>query len=715
LNKKIISAVILIFMSLAVALTPFANVLGQNTQLGVSIIQVVPASEANSLIQVASVYNGSAGQPFNVKGTIYSSNGTYNIIMGNTIVSSGTAQGYYVNTNFTVPQLPGGDYNFLIEDIKQGNLNSTGSTPEQFLITPGYSVTPASSYNQEDSVVGLTVSITGGNSGLSYAANITVVLPSPLNGNFSDLVTLVANQIGTASAQINFPSGNFQSGDSLQLNGVPPTDFAGNYTLYFNMTQALASNQFSVGFLDTTTYHRGQTAVIAAKGYTAGQTATFSVANVATGESLTSFPVTADASGIVSRTWIVPTSSAVGSYKATITTTSGNAKLLPDSQTFLIVGYSVTITTLNLDGQVVPNILVKVQDQYANTSYNSTSGINGLANFKLEAGPYLLTASFKGVNIGQTNITVSGAGNFNFPCQLADLLIRVQNENGTAMPFVNLAISYQYSSSQTANISAQTGVSGTYTLNSTLTGISYTIQGSIYGQVFNSGNETLSNLPAQAIYQYVVICPTEQLAINVVGYNNAPISGASIRLVELTNGLFYTATTDNSGTATASLTFGIYNLQIFQNGILLNETTVKAFSAGQYGVRCTLYGIQVAVSVVDYFGSPISNANVTVNGPSSERYSAMTSGNGKATFSNVIGGNLQIVAFAKGAESSYQAVSLTVDQPTSVQIKMSGYVTLGSLLIPTTALLTLILIVVAIILLVIVEIFLRRRRRVTEV
>ena len=103
------------------------------------------------------------------------------------------------------------------------------------------------------------------------------------------------------------------------------------------------------------------------------------------------------------------------------------------------------------------------------------------------------------------------------------------------------------------------------------------------------------------------------------------------------------------------------------------------------------------MSVVDYFGSPISNANVTVNGPSAERFSEMTTGNGIATFSNIVGGNLQVVAFAKGAENSYQAVSLTVNQPTSVQIKMSGYVTLGSLLIPTSALLTLILIVIAVI------------------
>ena len=39
------------------------------------------------------------------------------------------------------------------------------------------------------------------------------------------------------------------------------------------------------------------------------------------------------------------------------------------------------------------------------------------------------------------------------------------------------------------------------TLNSTLTGISYTVDASIYNQVFNSGNDTFNNLPAQAVYK----------------------------------------------------------------------------------------------------------------------------------------------------------------------------------------------------------------------
>jgi hypothetical protein len=696
-------------MFLAVAITPFANVLGQNTNLGVSIIQVVPASLANSVTQQPSVYNGSAGQLYNIKGTIYTGNGTYNVIMGNTIVASGTADGYYVDTNFTIPQLPSANYNFLIEDIRQADLNSTGSTPEQFLINPGYNVTPANSYNLEGSNIALTVSLTGGNSGASYVANITVVLPSPLNGNFSDVVPLVANNVGTATAQINFPSSSFQSGDIP--SETPTTVYAGNYTLYFNMTQALASNQFTVGFLDSATYHRGQTATVTAQGYTAGQTATVSVTSVATGASVSTQTLTAGSNGEISTSFVVPATVAVGSYTVTITPTSGTAKSIADSQIFYVVGYSVSITTLNLDGQVAPNVLVVVTDQSASATYNASSGAYGVANFKLEAGSYSLAASFKSQPVGTTSITVTGAGSFTFTCQLTDILIKVQNENGTTLPFVNLVIS----SSGTGNISAQTGVTGTYMLNSTLPNISYTIKASLYNTVFNTNNETLNNLPAQAIYQFVIICPTEPTTINVVGYNNAPIAGASVSFVELTNGLFYSATTDTSGSATAPTTFGVYKVQIYQNGILLNETTVQAFgNPNQYTIRCTLYGIQVEVSVVDYFGTPISNANVTVNGPSSERFSAMTAGNGKATFNNVVGGNMQIVAFATGAESSYQALSLTVDQPTSVQIKMGGYVALGSLLIPTAGLFTLILVIVAIVLLVVVEMFLRRRRSATE-
>jgi len=272
---------------------------------------------------------------------------------------------------------------------------------------------------------------------------------------------------------------------------------------------------------------------------------------------------------------------------------------------------------------------------------------------------------------------------------------------------------YQYTPSsggtRSGSSSGQTGPSGSFTFSSTLAGAKYTINASIYGQVFNPYNNTVSNLPMQATSEFVITCPSENMSLNVVGYNMEPIPNARIELIELTNGLFNSATTDSSGVVNTQVTFGTYHAKVYKDNILINETSIQAFGSSQKQIRCTLYGIQVSVSVVDFFGSPISNANVTLNGPATEKLTATTQGDGTATFTNVIGGNMQIIASAPGVDNAYQALALTVNQPTSVQVKMEKYVSVGGLLVQASTLLTLALIIVAVILVVVVELFLRRR------
>jgi hypothetical protein len=698
LNKKIVAVTLLVLMSFAVALAPSDHVFGQNTNLGVSILQVVPASQTSS--NGTSTLTGPVGYALNLQGTIYTSNGAYQVIFANQVVASGTSNGYYVNVNFSVPQVPGGTYALRLRDIP-ANVNST---EDDFQVTTVYSINAVPSQVQEGSSVVFNVAVTGGDPTTAYGANVSVVLPSPLNTEYSKIVSLgTPNQKGTVNAQITYPDSSFQPSGSL-------TDYAGSYTIYFNQSTSLAQNQFSVGFLDSTTYHRGQTVTIRATGYQPNQAATLSITSVTT--NLDSESVTASADGIISTTWVVSSNAAIGNCTVKITP-QGTQKSIQDSQTFSIIGYAVTIKTVNLAGEVVPQIQIQATDQATNTVYSSTSGSDGVANFNLETGTLSLTAFRNGVNVGQSNITVTGNGAFNLQCQLTDLKITVQNENGTLVPFVNLAITYRYQpssgGSQIGNASGQTNPSGSFTLNSTLTGISYTVNASLYNQVFNSANNTVKNLPAQAVSGVVIICPTEALTINVVGYDQAAIPDARIELVELTSGLFYTASTDSSGSVTSQVTFGMYRARIYKDNILINETNIEAFSESQKQIRCTLYGIQVSVSVVDFFGRPIPNANVTLNGPETERFSAVTQGDGTVTFSNVIGGDMQIIAFASGAQNGYQAVTLTVVQPTSVQIKIDRYIALGSLLIQTSSLITIAIILVAVILFAAVEIYRRKR------
>ena len=672
-------------MAFAFVFAPL-EVLAQNTNLGVSILQITPSSAT-----------GPVGSSVNVIGTIYVSNGSYQILMGKTVVSSGKAEGYYVDANFTVPELPVGPYALTLTDLGI-NVNSI----KQFAVTTGYAITAVPSSVQEGNSLALTVSISGAQSGISYSANVAVVLPNPLGTTYSKIVSLgTASQKGTTSAQVTFPDSTFNPVGSV-------SNYAGTYTAYFNQSQNLAQTTFSVNFIDSTSYHRGQTVVVRATGYQPNQAATLNVIS-AVGSTIGTASVTASADGLISTSWVVPSDAPISDCTIRITA-DGIQKSIQDSQTFTVIGYTVKVQTTNLAGQVVPEVALHALDSSTNVAYDATSGSDGTATFKLEKGTYDITATWNGVNVGETSIVVSGDSTFSIYCQLTNVKITVKSSNGIAMPLVNLNIVYNYQSnggSKTGSVSGQTDSSGSFTLNSSLASTTYTIDASIYNQIFNAGNNTVSNLENQATAQVFIICPTKTVTLNVVGNNQEPIPNARIELVELSNGLFYSAITGSSGSATTQATFGMYRARVYRDNTLINETNVQVFSNSQQQIRCTLFGIQLSVEVVDFFGNPISNANITINGP--EKISQVTQSDGKATFINIVGGNMQIIAQASGTKDAYQAMTLTINQPTSVQIKIDRYIALGSMLIPASALITMIIIFVAIILFAMMEIYRRRR------
>jgi hypothetical protein len=690
LNKKIIAFTILSLVAFAAVIVPL-DTFAQSSNIGVYIGQITPSSQT-----------GPVGTGVNILGSIYTPNNTYQIILGKTVVTTGKSEGYYVNANFTVPEFPKGAYALILRDV---TINVNYSS--QFTITTGYSINAVPSSLQEGGGVKLNVSVTGAQKGTPYNADITVQLPSSA-GTYSKMIALgLANTKGTASVQVNFPDSSFQPNGSL-------TDYVGTYNIYFNQSGALAQNQFTVNFIDSTTYHRGQTVNIRATAYKPDQTATITITSVKTSAVLATIPATATSDGVITGSWVVSSDVAIGDYTVKIAV-DGTQKAVQDTQTFTVPGYAVKVQTTNLAGKNTPDIVVQARDQATNAEYSATTGSDGIANLKLENGNAALTALWNGVNVGQTNVTITGEATFSLRCQLTDLKVIVKNTRGIAMPYVDINILYQYhpssGGSQTATASGQTDSSGSYVLSSTLPDATYTVNASMYNHVFNKGNNTFSSLPALATSEVMITCPNENITINVVGYNQEAIPSARIELVELSNGLFYSATTNNRGAVTTEVTFGMYRARVYKDNILVNETNIEAFSASQKQIRCTLYGIQVSVSVVDFFGSPISNANVTLNGPETEKFSTTTQSDGTATFNNIIGGDMQIIAYAPGTQDGYQALTLTVNQPTTVQIKIDKYVALGSMLIPASSLFTIIIVLVAVVLFVLFEIYVRRRAK----
>jgi hypothetical protein len=676
LNSRVITLILLLLMVCAALSQPLTT-----------------HAEGEPIVDIKELTSGSGanGDVILMRGTIATQGGTFQLFLANILVASGKATGYTVETNFAIPALPTAQYELVLRDVRL-NQNSTGP----FDIVQGYLASASPSAVQEGDSVTITVSSTGTSPSSSNGAKVAVV--SPTGETFTTEIILgAANSVGIGSKTITFPSSDFTP--------VGKTLLAGSYTIKINST--LGKGSFNVNILDASQYHRGETMQIKAKGYEANQAATVTI--LSKQETLNTIAVTADSSGNLKANWVVPSTFPIGEGTVRITAT-GNPKDMADKQTFTVIGYNVNISVTNLAASPVSGILVNCLDSATGANYNGTSDASGKVFFGLESGMHMLTAYWNEVNIGTTNITVTGDGNFTLICQLTDLKVTVKTEEGTAMPFVDLTVIFQYpsgSSTKTATLTGATGGNGYYALSSTLTSAKYTILASLYGTVFNQGNDTLTISNAKATTDVSIICPSVNVSMGVTGYNDQAIQGARVQLVEISNGLFYSATTDSNGLATVHATYGTYRLRVYKDDALIRETNLRVFDDTRRQIKCNLYGIDLTVSVVDFFGSPISNAKVTVNGQ--ETVQANTESNGRVTFGNIVGGDMQIVAEIQNQPEAFQAIKVTVDQPGTVEVKLEKYISVGGALMQANISITLLIILVAAIVFVVLEVVRRKK------
>jgi hypothetical protein len=377
-------------MSTAFLFMLLSLVVGQQT--GVYIYQVTPSE-----------LTGTVGQYVNVQGTIDISNGAYQVWFGNNLAVNNTAEGFYVNANFTIPEILSGNYTITLRDVKE-NVNAT----QEFTVLTAYSikalVPSPPELLQEGSSVTLNVTITAGQASTAYNANITVVLPAPLNTGYSKSITLTTSQKGTAQAQLTYPDTSFQPAGSL-------TNYTGSYQIYFNQTEQLAADQLFVGFTNSNAYHRGETATIRAIGYQPDENSTITITSTETGAVVHSASAMASIDGVINAAWPVPSNAVLGDYNITITP-QNTPKLIPDSQIVTVPGYPITIRTLNLAGDPVPQLAIEALDEATNTIYNTTSEYDGKATVNLENGNHTLTAFWNDVKVGEITVSITGESSF---------------------------------------------------------------------------------------------------------------------------------------------------------------------------------------------------------------------------------------------------------------------------------------------------------------
>jgi len=688
--------------SLTCLLIVFASVFA-----GLSLLSEVKAT--TPVISLTPL-SGNVGSNVQLVGNITTANGTFQVLWdSNLLLLNASAVGNNVNVSLTIPTATSGNHNITLTDFAIGeNANATFSVLTAYSL--GASQKPAPLQWQESDDFQVFLNMTGGAQGQTNAANITVTAPN--NASYWSLGNINTGSDGNGTLAVTYPT-DFSSGAN--------TNFTGQYALTFNSTLAVGSS--FVGLTNSSTYHRDQTIDVKAV-YSPGQSVTLSIIGTNINFSAN---ITADnTTGIVEyqSSTILLNASASSTYTVNVTALSGSQKNPLDVQSFTVPGFTVNVTTRNRAREPVPNIPVTVYENQTGKLYyisNPTSDANGSTTLNLEVGDYFCNASFSGQEIGNVNIIVNETSTtFDLACDLTNLRIMVMDEDGVLIPDVEFQLARTLPPAQLNQTSAvsvdPTDVNGTSVAHSLLpifnnASVDYALNASRYGMLFYT--KTDLQLPVADWLNLTIVCPKENLYLNVTGASGQPIGNAIVDAVEEKGGLLYSNNTSADGTATLRGTFGRYFLQVYADGMKLNETTVDLnATAVNATIKCVLYGLNISVRVSDYFGQPIPNLGVTLKWIGYANSSSGVSGSdGIATFPNIVGGNLTLTTRFAGQISPVAVTTVYVDNSTTVEIRLDKYFIVAGMLVDLGQFVTVMIVVVFAVLILCFEVYRRRRRR----
>jgi triacylglycerol esterase/lipase EstA (alpha/beta hydrolase family) len=178
-------------------------------------------------------------------------------------------------------------------------------------------------------------------------------------------------------------------------------------------------------------------------------------------------------------------------------------------------------------------------------------------------------------------------------------------------------------------------------------------------------------------------------------------------------GIHYENRTDAQGLAVFNSTFGKYQIGAYDSdGIKLNEVAVDLFQNQNISLPCQLYGLTVTIRILDYFGQPISNVNVTLHREGVIPRSNRTQADGSAMFSGLtgsIGPSLQVVVYLLDQTQPFTEGTYSVVTSTTIEIRAIKYVMLAGFLVETSQLATVVIIVGTVLFILAIEVYRRRR------
>ncbi len=531
-------------------------------------------------------------------------------------------------------------------------------------------------------------SAAGGGSTFNATTN-----PTRIQEGFNTTITVeaineIANTTATLNVTVTDPSGaSYATELSITING---TGFGSNSTQYWgsftggantkyvgvymvsvnNITtnETLANTYFTVGLTDKSEYRKTEVVQILAVGYYSNEnvTMTLKVGNA----SVAGFPKSLFANnvGVLAFGWGIPSDATPGEYQVELNSamnqTDRTVKSPADQDAFTVLGGICSIRTVNLADQTVADAIVEVYNATSNVYLNLAKRTNssGWAIFNLDQGNYTFKAFFRDVEVGSLpNKIIIADNTFTIQLRLVNIVTTAETAAKEKVQSITVDLKYNYTrrdnTSLTQTESLLTNTTGMAEFRNLLTNITYRVNAKRYDLLFHNTTLAVDFDPTTPWISLQLTLPDNRLNLRVFDSKRAPAVGVLVKIYEFSETILanplQSFEIDSSGFASSVFPFGRYRVRAFEDDLFLSEAIVNLVNdPTDIDFNLETANLEVTVSVYDYFGGPLANAEVRIERGNNNQYvfveNGFTGSDGSVTFPSIIGGDSRVFIYLAG-------------------------------------------------------------------
>jgi len=280
---------------------------------------------------------------------------------------------------------------------------------------------------------------------------------------------------------------------------------------------------------------------------------------------------------------------------------------------------SMRLTVVNLEGEPVPKITVKLSSGGYSTEGRSDSGTLAFKNLPLSkvsgVGIYKINVSMR-VGRGDMPIyyeerSIDRSANISLIADLARLRVRVIDEDGEPVKGVVVSLSNRLMANFT---SSQTDKNGEVVFENVPLSRGMVSAGAYVIQAIRAGRiigELRTEFEKPGTILDVVVMRGEQ-RLKLLDYHGRPLAGYLVRLVDEIGGESLNASTNDLGEAVFKIFHGPYIMEVYSNGRRIRSSSIQ-LAGGFLEIKLNEVNFPLSIKVVDVMGRPISSGHIEVS------------------------------------------------------------------------------------------------------